>query len=850
MLEPAPRTPVRDLPIQIGRFNILRLIGAGGMGVVYAAWDPELDRKVAVKLLHPNLSGEREDLARARLLREAQAMARLSHPNVVSIYDVGTHEDQVFIAMEFVQGASLSVWLRLQPRAWRDVLTVMREAGKGLAAAHQHGLVHGDFKPDNVLVDGDGRVRVVDFGLAFAQDRDPDVPATSREALRSGVFVDLDTRLTSSGALTGTPPYCAPEQFRGAPGSALADQFSFCVSLHEALYGLRPFVGDDINALARNISLGQIVPEPPGARVPTWLRKLVLRGLATEPSHRHTDLSALLAALAVDPTRRRRRRLVIALAVVALAVAAYTWRWFVLRDVAARQGLCAGADHHLVGVWDPVRKDTVRKAMLATGLAYADDAWARVAARLDDYTTAWTAMHTDACEATHLRGEQSPALFDLRMACLRSDLSEVRALVGVLATADADVVERAGQAVAKLPPLAACADVAALQGTRQPDTPEVLAFHEEIAAASANLRLARLTDGLLIAENAVASARGFTDPLLRAEAHAILGAMLDEAGEPNNASAALAEAFFAAESTRDTRLPAATAIHLIDNAARRNDLAAAHQWARHADALLRRHRADHPADADALEIDLQNARGTLAVHEGQLESAERHFAAALAAGPSDTFDRAGLHNNLGNIRVRRGDLVGAEQHLQQSLALYREALGEHHPLLAVAFNNLAEVHMRRGAFDPAESLYRQALTILGDAYGTSHPNVGVVHNNLGDVLRQLGRRDDAREHYTRAKTIFSITLGHDNPALAYPLTGLGDLLVDEDRREEAEPLLTRALALRANGDPIDLARTRFALARATLNSTLAQQSLDAFNNAGPAYTRERTEVAAWLQAHP
>jgi tetratricopeptide (TPR) repeat protein len=411
-------------------------------------------------------------------------------------------------------------------------------------------------------------------------------------------------------------------------------------------------------------------------------------------------------------------------------------------------------------------------------------------------------------------------------------------------------VERAGQAVAKLPPLSACADVAALQGTRPPDTPEVVAFHEEIAAANANLRLARLAEGLIIADNAVARARAFADPLLLAEAHAIQGAMLDEIGEPANASAALAEAFFAGESTRDARLPAATAIHLIHNAARRNDLAAAHQWTRHAVALLRRHRAEHPADADALEIDLQNARGTLAAHEGQLEQAEQHFAAALAAGPSDTFDRAGLHNNLGNIRVRRGDLPGAEDHLQQSLALYRDALGEHHPLLAVAFNNLAEVHMRRGAFDPAESLYRQALTILGDAYGTTHPNVGVVHNNLGDVLRQLGRTGDAREHYTRAKTIFSIALGHDNPALAYPLTGLGDLLVDEDRRDEAKPLLERALALRTSSDPIDLARTRFALARATLDPALARQSRDTFNDAGPAYARELAEVTAWLQAHP
>ena len=852
-METASRPILRDTgPALIGRYSILRLIGAGGMGIVYTAWDPELDRKVAVKLLHPNLSGD-PDVARARLLREAQAMARLSHPNVVSVYDMGTHDGQIFIAMEFVQGVSLAVWLHLQPRTWREIVAVFREAGKGLVAAHQHGLVHGDFKPDNVLVGDDGRVRVVDFGLAFAIDRDPDVPAPDVEALRSGAFIGLDTRLTRSGALTGTPAYCAPEQFRGDPGSPLADQFSFCVSLHEALYGARPFPGDDINALARSITDGRMIPEPPGAKVPAWLRKIVLRGLELDPQRRFPDVPALLAALARDPTRRRRRRLAVGLTLLALAVAAYTYRWFVLRGLAERQGLCAAAEHNLVGVWDPARKHTVRTAMLATGLAYAEDAWTRVAARLDDYTAAWTAMHTEACEATHLRGEQSVALLDLRMACLRRQLSEVRALVGVLATADADVVERASQAVTHLPHLPVCADVAALQGDDQAaDSPEAVAIREELDAAHAHLRLARIADGLTIAREVLTRARVLDDPHLLAQAHSVHGNLLDEAGEPVNAAAALTDAFLVAESTRDARLPATVAIALIHNAGNRNDLPAAHLWARHADALVQRTRLDHPATAHDLTINLLNARGTLAVHEGERGLAEQHFAAALDAGPADKFVRAGLHNNLGNILVRRGDLAGAERHLQQSLSLYRDILGEQHPSLAVALNNLSEVHMRRGDYQPAESLYHQAQAILVAASGPTHPNVGVVHNNLGDVLRRLGRRDQAREHYTRARTIFQIALGQQNPALAYPLTGMGELLVDDDRPADALPLLEQALALREGGDPTDLARTRFALARA-LGPTdgprahaLASQARTDYTSAGPAYARELAEVTAWL----
>jgi hypothetical protein len=263
----------------------------------------------------------------------------------------------------------------------------------------------------------------------------------------------------------------------------------------------------------------------------------VLRGLDTEPSRRHTDVSALLAALAAIPTRRRRRRLALALTVVALAVAAYTYRWFVLRDLAERQGLCAGADHHLAGVWDPERKDTVRKAMLATGLAYADDAWSRVAARLDDYTAAWTAAHTEACEATHLRGEQSPALLDLRMACLHRDLSEVRALVGVLADADADVVERAGPALSQAPAARRMRRRRGPPGRAQaPHHPRARRPPRRARHRQRHWRLARIADGLTIVRDVLARAQALGDPRLLAEAHAIQGALLDDAGEAANAA--------------------------------------------------------------------------------------------------------------------------------------------------------------------------------------------------------------------------------------------------------------------------------------------------------------------------
>ncbi|HEY8377881.1 MAG TPA: serine/threonine-protein kinase, partial [Nannocystis sp.] len=380
------------MPQRIGRFVVLERLGAGGMGVVYAAYDPQLDRKVAVKLLLPSLSGsDREDVARARLLREAQALARLSHPNVVAVYDVGTHAGQVFIAMEFIAGESLTSWLKAEPRSVREVLAVFQDAGRGLAAAHRAGLVHGDFKPDNVLVDRAGRVRVVDFGLAFAQE-ETRTEEESPGALRS--TLELSQLPARPGMLVGTPAYMAPEQFHGEPGSARSDQFSFCVSLYEGLYGHRPFAGDDVATLKRAVCLGAVPDEPRDRRLPPWLRRVLLRGLHWDAAQRFSDMDQLLAALARDPGRRWRRAGLTALAVLTLAGAAWGYRWAILREYEQRQGLCAAAAENLAGIWDHDRKDMVQKSFMATGVAYAADTWARVAARLDAHTAAWVRMHT------------------------------------------------------------------------------------------------------------------------------------------------------------------------------------------------------------------------------------------------------------------------------------------------------------------------------------------------------------------------------------------------------------------------------------------------------------------------
>jgi len=239
-------------PLRVGRYRILGRIGQGGMGVVYRAHDPELARDVAVKLMNAESLDEGETAtARTRLIREARAMARLAHPNVIHVYDVGAVEDGVFIAMELVEGESLAAWVARAPRDWRDVLRHYVDAGRGLAAAHAAGVIHRDFKPENVLVGADGRVRVGDFGLAGAPAL---AGAPSFDDMRStDAALDVgavEGTLTRTGALLGTPKYMAPEQEHGLVASDAGDQFSFCVALYEALYGQPPFAGTTSRRIA------------------------------------------------------------------------------------------------------------------------------------------------------------------------------------------------------------------------------------------------------------------------------------------------------------------------------------------------------------------------------------------------------------------------------------------------------------------------------------------------------------------------------------------------------------------------------------------------------------------------
>jgi serine/threonine protein kinase len=309
---------------RVGRYVVERRIGRGGMGAVYAANDPDLNRRVAVKVLRAEmLSTEARQQMGTRLLREAQAMARLCHPDVIIVYDVGTFRDQLFVAMEYVDAGTLRQWRAAKHRTYAEMLAIYERAGSGLAAAHEAGLVHRDFKPDNVLVGSDGRVRVTDFGLArslVATDLVGPPPVASQ-----GEPTDsrsTTTTLTATGALIGTPAYMAPEQLRGEAVDARSDIFSFCVALYEALYGERPFDGSSVVALRAAVDRGVPRPAPTMTLVPQRVRAALLRGLRAAPEERFASMRELLGALRAGQARSRRRRTVIAGIAVAMGILA------------------------------------------------------------------------------------------------------------------------------------------------------------------------------------------------------------------------------------------------------------------------------------------------------------------------------------------------------------------------------------------------------------------------------------------------------------------------------------------------------------------------------------------------
>lgn len=318
----------------VGRYLMLERVGVGAMGDVYAAYDPEFERKVAIKFLRAPKGRRDADRLQERLFREAKELMRLSHPNIVGVYDVGMHEGGVFVVMEYLSGGTLRHWLNGRKRPWRDIVKMFIEVGKGLAVAHAQGILHRDFKPDNVLLDLSGRPKVVDFDLVRLTSGGPDFPLGEVEGTTAPVSSAEVAALTRTGALTGTPAYMAGEQFLGKPIDARTDQFSFFVSLFEALYGERPFSGDSVIGLADSVTEGRVREPTRFGDVPRPVYRILRKGLAKSAADRFPDMPYVVHALERQGNATIRARRVAATALAAAAVALLVARAHLPRQAA------------------------------------------------------------------------------------------------------------------------------------------------------------------------------------------------------------------------------------------------------------------------------------------------------------------------------------------------------------------------------------------------------------------------------------------------------------------------------------------------------------------------------------
>jgi predicted Ser/Thr protein kinase len=426
---PALRAPARPGET-IGRHVIVERIGRGGMGVVYLAHDPQLERRVAVKLLHERIVAGGSE----RLLREAQALARISDERVVTIFDAGVHQGRPFVVMEHIRGVTLGRWLQKERRPWRLVLDRFLDAGRGLAAVHAAGIAHGDFKPDNVLVGDDGRVRVTDFGLArWVATAAAPAPAN----LPSLPGTPAPPTTESGSSLGGTPAYMAPEQLRGERGDALSDQFSFCVALYEGLVGARPFAGQSLEELAAAMTRP---PASPSRPLPRWLLRVVLRGLAFDRAARFPSLAALLAEL--ENRLRRPRRLALATsALVLIGVVGVLVR----NQLPQADRSCRIDARRLGAAWDPRLVEPAVRA--APAFAAVDGALRRSFAD-------WVTVRVGACEEASASDAAARAHFAARMACLDERRQKLVSIVHGLSHA-VDMQPIANE-LAALPPPQAC----------------------------------------------------------------------------------------------------------------------------------------------------------------------------------------------------------------------------------------------------------------------------------------------------------------------------------------------------------------------------------------------------------
>jgi tetratricopeptide (TPR) repeat protein/predicted Ser/Thr protein kinase len=725
---------------QIGRFVIERPVGEGGMGVVFCADDTTLQRRVALKLLH--VEGA-DKAARKRLLREAQAMARVDHPNVVRVYEASTTDELAFIVMEFVDGMDLRHWLRAEPRSWTEVVFTYAAAGRGLGAAHSHGLVHRDFKPHNVLVARDGRVLVTDFGLARAVDA-PKVDATGAG---------------------GTPRYMAPEQRIDAEVGPAADQFAFCTALREALLEPRELV------------------------VPPALLEVLARGTQRRPRDRFDTMDTLVRALerVADAPQRRRRAALGVLALVGVSTLGFAV------GTGWREDACSEPETgDFAAIWDDERRVAVRSVLEQPRAG--EDAWTMVSSLVDDYTAHWSVLRREACEATVVRAEVSEAVLDRRMACLGRGKLAVRAMVDLLVSADDEAIGHAIELAHALPSIDRCLEIVEADTVPPPPADaadRIAAAESELAAVLALCVAGRAKKALLRAEPLREEARAIGWAPLYAE---VLNAVARAQGEldAETARETARLAYRSAIAAGSDRIAYEAAIQAVGK----------HAWAgRIEDADLFYELAQAHVErlgAEPVPGKLAIAGAAIARRRGDMEGALALLEEAegiASSDPSRLHVLAGVLGDIGGVQHELGRLAEALEVTERAVQVSTEAFGrDHQKTLGLRANRAMALH-NRGSFGEAEQELR---LVLERQRRLEQPiPLTITLTMLASTLRAQSRYEDALALDEEALQLRRTNLGDEHPLVVESLLKIGS---------DAVPLGKTAVAITNLRSAIEIAK--------------------------------------------
>jgi serine/threonine-protein kinase len=774
-----------------GRFLIIERVGGGGVGEVFAAYDPDLDRRVALKVLlqegAATGTGSASEAGQG-LLREAKAAAQLAHPHVVTVYEVGEADGRAFIAMELVEGTDLGAWIDAREQVdWRVALELMIQAGDGLAAAHERGTIHRDFKPANVLVGSDGRARVGDFGLATL-----DISTTAVNLEADADARAVQTMQTQAGRLIGTPYFMAPELFDGAPHSIESDVYAYCVTLYEAIFGTRPFSAGSILELQVAKRKGEDVP-PRDGEAPSALRQAIARGLSVEPADRWRSMKPLLATLRECLVTRRSPVWWVVGAVSVIAAGA------ALVVPAKSDDPCSGGDARVASVWSAERRATVTQALDTNDAARVSKD--EVLAALDGFVGDWAGQYRGVCEAAR-RGERSDQALDGAMACLERDVIEFETFTTLLGDANADALLAAPSGVSRLSDPHACGRPGRLDGPEPPPNAiaeSVRSVDADVSRVRGLVAAAAFPKALELARDAQQKADGLGYAPLQARATYWLGSALHELETPSAAAEAFERALWTAHRSGELEVPAMAALALaelgVGGLDRPDD---ARRFIAYAEAEIDRR------DLAALRPDLERTRAMLSRLERNDDAViEAHERALAMLGDASPLRRADHLSTYAADLGRLGRIPRAIELLNQSVEILEGEVGTSHPLYAESLGRLGLAYRIHGDLERAETLSKRALEIQLEARGPEHARVAFQRRRLGDFYWRTERIPEAIDQYEQLLAVDEALYTPPNRHLASDYTELASLYATAQRSEQAAEAFGKAIAAYGDTAPAD-----------------------------------------------